>query len=74
MRYGNSSNDFDIINYDIGDIRNILGSASNPSTGSFKWIDGDVNALDRDWETGILDQEEIDSAKEMMSEDLYDQE
>jgi len=44
LRFGNSSNDFDIINYDIGDIRNILGSSTNPSTGSFKWIDGDVNA------------------------------
>ena len=29
---------------------------------------------DRDWETKILDQDELDSAKEMMSEDLYDQE
>jgi len=59
LRFGNSSNDFDIINYDIGDIRNILGSSTNPSTGSFKWIDGDVNAermtLTYDGNLGIND-------------------
>ena len=59
LRFGNNSNDFDIINYDIGDIRNILGSSTNPSTGSFKWIDGDVNAermtLTYDGNLGIND-------------------
>ena len=57
LRFGNSSNNFDIINYDVGDIRNILGSSSNPSTGSFKWIDGDVNVermtLTNDGKLGI---------------------
>jgi hypothetical protein len=57
LRFGNTNGVLDIINNDVGDIRNILGSSSNPSTGSFKWIDGDVNAermtLTNDGKLGI---------------------
>lgn len=57
LRFGNSAGVLDIINNDVGDIRNILGSSSNPSTGSFKWIDGDVSVarmtLTNDGKLGI---------------------
>ena len=45
LRFGNATNTLDVLNNDIGDIRNIIHAGTGAgSTGNFKWIYGQTNA------------------------------
>ena len=60
LRFGNSDKTFDIINNDVGDIKNIIhGGTGAGSTGNFKWIYGQTNSetmtLTYDGNLGIND-------------------